>query len=88
MPEGAGSIGISPCTRQRQGRLDSGNAHGQGRYTVKKSLFFQVFPMIGIWPICGRCDGKKNNIRYFGKWNAHRCRHFIFQDALWVLTNA
>jgi hypothetical protein len=24
-------------------------------------------------------------MRHFGKWNAHRCEHFIFQNAPWVL---
>jgi hypothetical protein len=43
MPEGAGSIGISPCTRQSQGGLDSGDAHGQGRYTAKKIIIFSSF---------------------------------------------
>ncbi len=59
MLEAADCIGIRPRTRQSQGGLDSGNAHGQGCYTAKKSLLFQVFPMIGIWPICGRCDGNQ-----------------------------
>jgi hypothetical protein len=43
MPEGAGSIGISPCTRQSQGRLDSGNAHGQGRLHSEKTIIFSSF---------------------------------------------
>jgi hypothetical protein len=78
MPEGAGSIGISPCTRQSQGGLDSGIAHGQRRYTVKKSLFSQVFPMIGIWLICGRCDGEKEQHKVFWKMECPQVQAFHF----------
>jgi hypothetical protein len=78
MPEAAGSIGIRPRTRQSQGWFDSGNAHGQGRYTAKKSLFFQVFPMIGIWPICGRCDGKKKQHKVFRKMECPQVQAFHF----------
>jgi len=43
------------------------------------------------WWVSGRyplgITGKKIKIYvgHFGKWNAHRCKHSIFQNALWIL---
>ncbi len=48
-------------------------------------IFFPSWYLVRIQRVSIECHGKKKNLRHFIKWNAHRCKHFVFGNTLQVV---